>query len=294
MPVYVPQGLPAIGMLADENIAIYDYDALGGRPCVDIALLNLMPTKPETERDIARALSGIEAGVRMTLVNIHGHTPRHTPADYMARHYIDSCDMMSRRYDGLIITGAPVELLDFVEVGYWDELTRVFDWAVGNVRSTLYICWAAQAGLYHNYGICKHRLGEKKFGVFAHRLVSRAHAITRGMDDVVYIPHSRHTAIDAADIHACSALDVTLESDDAGVYMALSHDGREVYVTGHIEYSPLTLDAEYRRDVAKGLDIAVPSGYYAGDDPANPPVVRWRANGALMFTNWVKYYLMKK
>lgn len=292
MPIFLPKGLPAIKLLEEENITAYTYDDLPAGKTVDIALLNLMPTKVETERDIARALSHSSPNVKLWLVNIHGHTPKHTPAEHLSRFYIDSRKMQERRFDGLIITGAPVELIDFEDVTYWKELTRLFEWAKASVKSTIYICWAAQAGLYYNCSISKHKLDNKKFGIFPHRLTDTRHAITRGFDDVVWIPHSRHTTIDTDALRKCESLDITLESDDAGPYMIVGNGDKEIYVTGHIEYSPLTLDNEYKRDIAKGLDIAMPVNYYRDDNPANPPVVRWRAHAALMFSNWVKYYLL--
>ena len=292
MPIFLPKGLPAIGLLAEENIAAYTYDELPAGETVKIALLNLMPTKVETEKDIARALSHSASNVKLWLVNIHGHTPKHTTTEHLSQFYIDSRQMQERKFDGLIITGAPVELIYFEEVTYWDELKHLFQWAKRAVKSTIYICWAAQAGLYYNYSINKHTLGKKMFGIFPHQLTDTRHAITSGFDDVVWIPHSRHTAIDTEALRECKGLDITLESDEAGPYMIVGDGGKEIYVTGHIEYSPLTLDNEYKRDIAKGLDIGMPVNYYRDDNPANPPVVRWRAHAALLFTNWIKHYLL--
>lgn len=291
MPIFLPEGLPAITMLESENIKTYSYNRLNKSRHINIALLNLMPTKIDTERDIARALSNVETDVKLWLANIDGHISKNTPQEHIDRFYISSREMTSLMFDGLIITGAPVELMPFEDVDYWDELTRIFVWAKTAVKSTIYICWAAQAGLYFNYSIDKVQLDKKKFGIFPHRLITRRHAITTGFDDIIYIPHSRHTSIMVDRLRACEELETVIESKEAGPYMAIANNGKEIYVTGHIEYSPLTLDNEYKRDVNKGLDIDIPCNYYLNDNPNNPPVVRWRAHAFLMFTNWVKYYL---
>lgn len=289
--VYLPDGIPALEMLRNENIEVGVYSDLVGKSYLNVALLNLMPTKVETERDIARAMSNCSQDIKLTLVNIHGHKPKNTPEEHIRMYYIDSDTMLSGNYDGLIITGAPVELIDFEEVRYWRELTKVIDWSKVHVKSTLYICWAAQAGLYYNYGINKHVLPHKMFGVFPHVKVSDSHQITRGFDDIVNIPHSRHTEIYGSDIKANKNLEIVLESEQAGPYMIISKDNREIYVTGHIEYSRNTLDKEYRRDVNKGLDISIPFNYYKDNNPDNLPVVTWRAHSILLFSNWINYYM---
>lgn len=253
-----------------------------------------MPTKQETERDIARVLSNTGENVKLTLIHIHGHIPHNTPWEYIERYYTDSLETENLKLDGLIITGAPVELMDFEEVGYWKELTRIIDLAHDKDIPTLYICWAAQAGMYYNYGINKHLLPEKMFGVFHHSIVNKSFPITAGCDDVINIPHSRHTAIDSKDIENENDLDTIISSEQAGVYMAMSKSRKDIYVTGHIEYSPYTLDKEYRRDTGKGLKISVPYNYYTDNNPENGPAVSWRANGFLIFGNWVRHYIRQK
>ncbi len=291
MPIFLPEGLPAIEILASEGIKAYGYGQLGPRPHVDIALVNIMPKKQETELDIARVLSNSRANVKLHLAAMHGHASKNTPAEHIERFYIDSREMTGMPFDGLIVTGAPVELLPFTEVDYWEELCRVIVWARSAVKSAIYICWGAQAALYLNHGICTERFGSKLFGVFRHEVSSRRHPITTGFDDIVHIPHSRHTGVDANALRACPSLDVAIDSEQAGPYMAIGGGGKEIYVTGHIEYSALTLDAEYKRDLAKGLDISMPQNYYLGDDARNAPPCVWRSHAFLMFTNWVDHYL---
>lgn len=290
MPIYLPEGLPAIDMLMEENIKAYTYQDIKTDDIRKIGLLNLMPTKQETERDIARVLSATESNIRLELIHIHGHIARHTPMEYIRRFYNDSADMAGLGLDGIIITGAPVEMIEFEEVGYWNELTKVMDFARRNSIPTLYICWAAQAGLYYNYGINKHILPQKMFGIFDHCIKHRDIIVT-GCDDVINIPHSRHTAIDETAVEAESRLETIIESDTAGIYMIADKTCRDIYVTGHIEYSSHTLDREYRRDIEKGMKINMPENYYKDNNPENSPVVSWRANGTVIFNNWIRYYI---
>lgn len=294
MPIYLPEELPAIDLLKEENITTYSYREIKDSDFTNIGLLNLMPTKKETERDIARVLSASETDIKLTLIHIHGHTPRNTPMEYIERFYTDSSDIETLSLDGLIITGAPVEMIGFEEVGYWNELTKVIDYTRNNDIPVLYICWAAQAGLYYNHGINKYVLPKKMFGIFPHRLKTNQYPITTGCDDVINIPHSRHTAISQNDIDANGELETIIQSQEAGPYMIVEKNGKNIYVTGHIEYSADTLDKEYKRDLGKGLDIDMPKNYYEDNNPQLAPVVSWRANGRTIFCNWIKYYTKTK
>lgn len=313
MSIILPSGLPAISMLRDEGI-ILDMATPTSSSIVPlrIAVLNLMPIKETTERDFVRVLSASELPIQVDFMKIRSHTSRHCSPEHMERFYRDSDIMMRDTYDGLIVTGAPLEQIPFEEVTYWDELCSIFDWARRSVRSTLYICWAAQAGLYHFYDIDKHAVPAKVFGIFPHRPTRRLEGekedlpIFRGFDDEFFAPHSRHTTILRDDIlraavaeheravaegRESDALRIISESVEAGVHMVMARSGREFFITGHSEYSPLTLDSEYRRDVAKGLPINIPCHYYPDDDPQREPLVRWRSHAHLLFGNWLKYYV---
>jgi homoserine O-succinyltransferase len=259
-----------------------------------IVVLNLMPLKITTETDLIRLLSNTPLQVEMEFMKIKGHTSKNTSAEHMEAFYKNFEDMADDYYDGMIITGAPVELLQFKEVHYWEELQRIFNWARTHVTSTLYICWAAQAGLYHFYGVPKYDLPEKKFGVFRHTLREPYVPIFRGFDEEFFVPHSRHTEVRREDILKVPELTLLSESEEAGVAIVMSRGGREFYATGHSEYSPNTLNDEYVRDVAKGLPIRVPANYYCNDDPAQSPVVRWRGHANLLFTNWLNYYVYQE
>ena len=256
-----------------------------------IAVLNLMPLKITTETDLVRLLSNSPLQIELSFMKVKSHTSKNTPIEHMQAFYTDFEDMRDQKYDGFIITGAPVEHLDFEQVGYWEEITEIFEWARHHVTSTLYICWAAQAGLYHHYGIPKYPLEKKMFGIFKHAVNNPELPIFRGFDDEFYIPHSRHTEIRREDIEQRPELSILAESDESGVYMVMARDGREFFLTGHSEYSPLTLDTEYRRDLAKGLPIEMPQHYYRNDDPSQPPLVRWRGHANLLFNNWLNYYV---
>lgn len=227
-------------------------------------------------------------------MKIKSHTSKNTPIEHMQTFYTDFEQMRNEKYDGMIITGAPVEQMDFEEVTYWEEITEIFDWARTHVTSTLYICWAAQAGLYHHYRVPKYPLDQKMFGIFEHRVLEPFHSIFRGFDDCFYVPHSRHTEVRREDILKVPELTLLSESKDAGVYMAMARGGREFFVTGHSEYSPYTLDTEYRRDLGKGLPIEIPRNYYVDDDPDKGPLVRWRAHANLLFSNWLNYFVYQE
>jgi homoserine O-succinyltransferase/O-acetyltransferase len=296
MPLNLPDRLPAIEILKEENIFVIDNSRATQqdiRP-LRIVVLNLMPLKITTETDIVRLLSNTPLQLEISFMKIKSHTSKNTPIEHMKTFYTDFDEMRSEKYDGLIITGAPVEQMDFEEVSYWSEITEIFDWSRTHVTSTFYICWAAQAGLYHHYGVPKYPLEKKMFGVFEHRPLDQLHSIFRGFDDVFYAPHSRHTEVRKEDITKIPELTLLSESDEAGVYMVMGRSGREFFVTGHSEYSPLTLDMEYRRDVEKGLPINLPKNYYVDDDPDKGPVVRWRGHANLLFSNWLNYFVYQE
>ena len=292
MPLILPDKLPAIELLKQENIFV---DALcaasqGIRP-LRIAVLNLMPIKVTTETDLVRLLSNSPLLIELSFMKVKSHVSKNTPIEHMQAFYTDFEDMCQNKYDGFIITGAPVEHLDFEQVGYWQEMTEIFEWARHNVTSTLYICWAAQAGLYHHYGIPKYPLEKKMFGIFKHCVHKPELPLFRGFDDEFSIPHSRHTEVRRADMERCPELDILAESEESGVSVVMAHGGREIFLTGHSEYSPLTLDTEYKRDLGKELPIEMPKHYYRGDDPSQPPLVTWRGHANLLFNNWLNYYV---
>lgn len=296
MPVNIPDKLPAIEQLKRENIFVMDAlsaSAQDIRP-LRIAILNLMPLKITTETDLIRLLSNSPLQIEVNFIKIKGHTPKHTPIEHMIAFYQNFDKIKDRKYDGMIITGAPVEQFEYEEVSYWPEIMRIFDWARTHVTSTFYICWAAQAGLYHFYNIPKYPLEKKKFGIFEHMVNFPQNAIFRGFDDVFYAPHSRHTEIRREDIEKNPELTILSESKEAGVYMVMAREGREFFITGHSEYSPNTLDLEYKRDLAKGLPIEMPVNYYRNDDSSQPPLVRWRGHANLLFANWLNYFVYQE
>jgi homoserine O-succinyltransferase len=256
-----------------------------------VAILNLMPTKIATETQILRLLGNSALQVDVTLLRTATHDPKNTGADHLLKHYTTFDEVRGEKFDGLIITGAPVEQLEFEAVDYWRELTRILDWAATDVVSTFNICWGAQAALYQRYGIPKYPLPRKMFGVFEHRTLRPKERLLRGFDDTFMAPHSRHTEIRRADIEKVGELSILAESDDAGVYIVGTKDGRHIFVTGHSEYDPLTLKTEYDRDVSNGLPIDVPRNYYPQDDPSRPPQVRWRGHASLLYANWLNYYV---
>ena len=259
-----------------------------------MVVLNLMPLKITTETDLVRLLSNTPLQLEISFMKIKSHTSKNTPIEHMQTFYNDFDEMRHQKFDGMIITGAPVELMDYEEVSYWNEITEIFDWARTHVTSTFYICWAAQAGLYHHYGIPKYPLEKKKFGVYEHLALDPLHPIFRGFDDVFYVPHSRHTEVRKEDILNVPQLKLLSESEGAGVYMVEGREGREFFVTGHSEYSPFTLDVEYRRDKEKGLPIELPQNYYRDNDPTKEPLVRWRGHANLLFSNWLNYFVYQE
>lgn len=256
-----------------------------------IAILNLMPTKLATEQQLLRLLGNTPLPVEATLLRMGSHHSKNTPEEHLLRYYRTFEQARSRGFDALIITGAPVEHLPFEQVDYWQELQELMDWGLRQVSALFYICWGAQAALYHQYGIPKHPLPAKQFGVFPHRVVEQDARLLSGFDDVFYVPHSRHTETRRADVEKAPGLKILVESEQAGIYILASQDGRQVFVTGHSEYDPLTLKSEYERDVAAGLPIAIPVNYFPEDDPTRPPLVRWRGHAHLLFSNWLTYHV---
>jgi homoserine O-succinyltransferase len=293
MPVKIPNTLPARATLELENIFVMDEErALHQdiRP-LRVAILNLMPTKIATETQLLRLLSNSALQVEVTLLHTATHESKNTDAEHLLNHYLTFDDVSQDKFDGLIITGAPVEQMPFEDVEYWKELTDIMTWAETNVESTLYICWGAQAGLYHRYGIPKYPLSHKMFGVYEHQVLARTESLLRGFDDIFLAPHSRHTEIRRPDVEKVDELSILAESEDAGLYLLATNDGRHIFVTGHSEYDPLTLKTEYDRDVSKGLPIHIPRNYYPKDDPTQTPHVRWRGHANLLFANWLNYYV---
>jgi homoserine O-succinyltransferase/O-acetyltransferase len=293
MPVKIPNTLPARATLERENIFVMDEERAIHQDirALRVAILNLMPTKIATETQLLRLLSNSALQVEVTLLHTATHESKNTDAEHLLNHYLTFDDVRYEKFDGLIITGAPVEQMPFEEVEYWDELTDIMDWAEMNVESTFHICWGAQAGLYHRYGVPKYDLPRKMFGVYEHRVLSRTESLLRGFDDIFLAPHSRHTEIRRADVEQISDLNILAESDEAGLYLLGTKDGRHLFATGHSEYDPFTLKSEYDRDVNKGLPIHVPKNYYPNDDPRQTPTVRWRGHANLLFCNWLNYYV---
>lgn len=291
MSLILPEHFPAIDILKKEHIEVASDTrsvALKVRP-LRLAILNLMPLKIDTETDLVRILAQSPYHIEVTWMSLATHTPKHASPEHMKAFYQPFPELKDQKFDGFIVTGAPVEHLDFEAVGYWPELSEIFRWARTHVTSTLYICWAAQAGLYFHYGIPKHPLPQKMFGIFPQKVLDAASPLMRGMDDEFFMPHSRHTEVRREDIDRVPELHIIAESDDSGVGMVVAREGREVFVTGHSEYAPLTLDTEYKRDLGKGLPIQMPKNYYRNDDPALGPVVRWRTQGVHWYLNWIQY-----
>ena len=295
MPLNLPDKLPAIDLLKEENIFVIDNSRASTqdiRP-LKIVILNLMPIKITTETDLIRLLSNSPLQIEVSFMKLKSHTSKNTPIEHMKAFYRDFECMRNEKFDGMIITGAPVEHLEFEDVNYWDEIQDIFNWTRTHVTSTLYICWAAQAGLYHHYGIPKYPLDKKMFGIFEHHICEGMSKlpIFRGFDDVFFVPHSRHTEVRRADIEKHPELTIVSESDDSGVHIVMARGGREFYVTGHSEYSPYTLDTEYRRDLGKGLPIDMPKNYYRDNDLEKGPLVRWRSTANLLFSNFLTYFV---
>ena len=296
MPLTLPDLLPAIELLKQENIFVMDTTRANTqdiRP-LRIAILNLMPIKITTETDFIRLLSNTPLQIQIEFMKIKSHTSKNTPVEHMMMFYRDFEEMKKEKYDGLIVTGAPLEQMNYEEVTYWGELQDVFNWAHSHVTSTVYICWAAQAALYHFYGVPKYPTSEKVFGIFKHKALVPHLPIFRGFDDEFFAPHSRHSEILRKDIEKIDALTIISESEEAGVHIVTARNGREFFITGHSEYAPNTLDNEYKRDVAKGLPIKIPQNYYRDDNPENGPVVKWRGHANLLFANWLNYYVYQE
>ena len=293
MPIKIPKSLPAYEALSREQVFVMTEDRAEKqdiRP-LKVAIVNLMPTTIDTEIQLLRLLGHSPLQVDITFLRMGSHESKNAPPGHLEKFYISARDVIStdKRFDGFIITGAPVETLPFEEVDYWDELVKLIDYSQKKVFSTLHICWGAQAGLYHRYNIPKKMLDKKLFGIFPHIVNEQYHALFRGFDDEFLAPQSRHTTCDRDAIAADPRLTIQSETDEAGIFIVTARDAREIYVTGHLEYDPLTLDREYRRDVKKGLPIEIPKNYYPNNNPDKPPVVRWRAHANLFFCNWLNY-----
>lgn len=296
MPLRLPDRLPAIDLLKQENIFVMDDSRAHMqdiRP-LKIVILNLMPLKITTETDLIRLLSNTPLQLEISFMKLRSHTPKNTPIEHMMMFYRDFSQMLNEKFDGMIITGAPVETLDYEDVTYWDEMTEIFTWARSHVTSTLYICWAAQAGLYYHYGIPKYPLDKKMFGIFPQIPLEPQLPIFRGFDDVFQMPHSRHTELHREDILANPNLSLIAESPDCGVSIVMARAGREFFITGHLEYAPNTLDKEYKRDKDIRDDVEMPKNYYIDDDPSKGPMVTWRAHANLLYSNWINYYVYQE
>ena len=293
MPIQIPNDLPAAETLQNENIFVMNENRAVSqdiRP-LEIVLLNLMPTKIATETQLSRVLGNTPLQVRLELMHTTTHISKNTPQDHLLNFYKSFDELKHRKFDGMVITGAPVENMPFEEVDYWPELCRIMEWSKTNVHSTLHICWGAQAGLYYHYGINKHDLPEKLFGVFPHKADYKRSILLRGFDDEFWVPHSRHTTVLREDIEKVPELKILASSEQAGVYALMNKAGRQIFITGHSEYDPETLENEYLRDKNQGLPIHVPENYYPNDDDTKDPVVRWRSHGNLLYSNWLNYFV---
>lgn len=293
MPIKVQSDLPAREILERENIFVMDESRAVHqdiRP-IQIAILNLMPLKEETELQLLRSLSNTPLQVDVTFVKVRSHESKNTSTSHLNKFYVEFDDIKNKCFDGMIITGAPVEMLEFEEVDYWEELTLIMDWTQEHVTSTIYLCWAAQAGLYHHYGLKKRVMDHKVFGLFWHRVLNRKVPLVRGFDDVFLAPHSRHTDVPIEEIRKVKELTILAESDEVGLFLAMADGGRRIFVMGHPEYDRVTLDGEFKRDLGKGLAIDIPKNYYTDDDPQNRPLLRWRSHANNLYTNWLNYYV---
>ena len=291
MPIKIPRDLPAFKVLSDENIFVMNNERAGKqdiRP-LKIAILNLMPKKIQTENQLLRYLSNTPLQVEIKLLQTESYRSTHTSLEHMEKFYSFFNDIKDERFDGLVITGAPVEQLEFEDVMYWEELKEIMDWGKSNVFSTLHICWGAQAGLNYHYGIPKYQLEKKMFGVFKHYINNKNADLTRGLDDMFYAPHSRHTEVKREDIEKISELEILSESEEAGIFIVANKSRRQVFITGHLEYERNTLSDEYFRDFNKGLDIEIPRNYFPNDDTSLTPMVTWRGSANIVFSNWLNY-----
>ena len=293
MPIQIPNDLPAVGVLQQENIFVMKQSRAETqeiRP-LEIVLLNLMPTKIVTETQLSRVLGNTPLQVHLELMMVSSHKSKNTPQEHLLSFYKTFDELKDRKFDGMVITGAPVEHLAFEDVTYWEELCSIMEWSKTHVHSTFHICWAAQAGLYYHYGIQKKPLPEKLFGVYPHKADYKRAILLRGFDDEFWVPHSRHTTVERSDVEAVPGLRVLASSEEAGVYILMNKEGRQIFVTGHSEYDADTLEREYLRDKSAGLPIKPPKNYYPEDDDSRAPIVRWRGHGNLLYSNWLNYFV---
>lgn len=296
MPLRLPDRLPAIDILKGENIFVMDETRAHNqelRP-LRIVILNLMPLKITTETDLIRLLSNTPLQMDICFMKLQSHTPKNTPVEHMMMFYKSFEELSSQKFDGMIITGAPIENMDYEAVEYWEEIQAIFNWSRTHVTSTMFLCWGAMAGLYHFYGIPKYPLPKKMFGIFQQQTLNPALPIFRGFDDTFFMPQSRHTEVRKEDILAHKELEIIAESPESGVSIVMARGGREFFITGHLEYAPDTLDREYKRDKGKRDDVDVPVNYYMNNNPAKPPIVTWRAHANLFYSNWINYYVYQE
>ena len=293
MPIKIQGDLPVKEILERENIFVMDEGRAVHqdiRP-LQILILNLMPLKEETELQLLRSLSNTPLQVDVTFMAVESHQAKNTSANHLNKFYQTFSELKDMKFDGMIVTGAPVEQMEFEEVDYWNELTEIMDWTESHVTSTIFLCWAAQASLYHFYGLQKRQLDHKMFGLFWHKVLNRKIPLVRGFDDAFLAPHSRHTEVPIEDIRACKDITILAESEEAGLFLAMAQGGRKIFVMGHPEYDRVTLDGEYKRDVGKGLQIDLPKNYHKDNDPENRPLLLWRAHANNLYTNWLNYYV---
>ena len=293
MPIRIQNDLPAKEILENENIFVMDEDRAVHqdiRP-LKVIILNVMPLKEETELQLLRLLSNSPLQTDVTFLTMKSHVSLNTSASHLNKFYCYFDDIKDQKFDGLIITGAPVEQIEYEEVDYWEELCSIMEWSKNNVTSTLHICWGAQAGLYYHFGLQKKMLPKKLSGIYLHRVMKRKEPLVRGFDDEFYAPHSRYTEVSAEDIHGCDALKVVAESEEAGVFLCLTEDGKQIFVMGHPEYDRYTLDNEYKRDMGKGINPEIPINYYPDNNPENKPLMLWRSHSMLIYSNWLNYYV---
>ena len=296
MPIKIPDNLPAFKTLKEENIFTLTEDCAFHqdiRP-LKIVILNLMPTKIDTETQILRLLGNSPLQIDIILLRPASHACKNISQEHLIKFYNTFEEIKNSKFDGMIITGAPLESVPFEAVDYWDELKKIMEWSVHNVYSTLHICWGAQAGLHYHYGVQKHKLDSKVFGVFKHKITKQNVKLLNGFDDEFYVPHSRHTEIRKVDIDKIDDLEILSESEESGIYIVSAKKGRQIFITGHSEYDPLTLKNEYERDIANGLNINIPKNYYPKDDPLKTPIVKWRGHSSLLFLNWLNYYVYQE
>lgn len=296
MPIKTQNDLPAKEILEKENVFVMDENRAIHQNIrqLEIAIVNLMPLKEETEVQILRSLSNTPIQVNVTFIATKSHESTHTSMSHLNKFYQTFDEVKNQNFDGLIITGAPVEQMEYEEVDYWKEICQIMEWSKEHAFSTLHLCWGAQAGLYYHYGIQKHKLDKKMFGVFPHYVKNRKVPMVRGFDDIFYAPHSRHTEVRKEDIEKCEDLTILAESDEAGVFLVIDKAGKKIFVMGHPEYDRLTLDAEYKRDKNKGLPIELPVNYYPDDDDTKKPLLRWRSHGNILYSNWLNYYVYQE